>query len=264
MANTPNSFPNLEDILNQSRAIVNDAYNAGGGEILQDTAPFTLPYINSSLLEIQDKLGNNAEMSLMVDNFIVIGLEVVAVDPSLQTFIDVNGYHSLNSTGVAVLLDGALVLPTDLLSPEFLWERPSGSNLPFVQMSSPKEGLVSALQGPALNQWEWRQNAIWFRGATTLRDIRIRYRRLEANIAPGTDYTTIYVDFPGAANALAYLIAFRYVMSRNPDTSVLVRAEADRHLTNMLKRIVRAKQGIDYRRPAYNQMPMRNRNTYGR
>ena len=257
MAIVPNSFANMEDILNNTRAIVNDAYNAGAGEILTDTAPFTLQYINSSLLELQDRLGNNAVVSLMVDNFIVSSLEVVPTDPSLQTYIDVNGYWSLNSTGVPVLLDAALVLPVDLLSPEFLWERQTGSNLPFHPMRQPQEGLPSIQQGPTLNNWEWRGNAIWFNGATTLRDIRIRYRKQEANIAEGTDYTTIEVDLPGAANALAYLIGYRYVMSRNPETAQLMRAAADYHILQIIKRAVRQKQGIEYRRPSYGNQHQR-------
>ncbi len=329
MANVPNSFSNMEDILNNTRAIVNDAYNAGAGEILTDIAPFTLQYINSSLLELQDRLGNNAEVSLMIDNYIVSGLEAVNNNPTLQTSLGYNGYTGYTNTftitqvqvsganvvtvtclstsglvptmpvvisgltgatflngqtlivgtvtpttftaaftnatygptadsGLAInTLDPTLVLPPDLLSPEFLWERQTGQNLPFHPMRQPMEGLPSRLQGPTLNEWEWRNNAIWFIGATTLRDVRIRYRRLEANIPEGTDYTTVYVDLPGAANALAYLIGYRYVMSRNPETAQLMRAAADYHILQIIKRAVRQKQGIEYRRKDYGNQHQR-------
>jgi hypothetical protein len=256
MATVPNALSSLESILNTSRAVANDSYNAGAGEILTDTAPFTLPYINSSLQELQDRLRNNAVVVLTVDNYIISGLEVVPVDPSLQTFIDATGYYSLNSTGVPVLLDAALTLPIDITAPKFLWERPTGSNLPFVPMSQPTDGLVSYSQGPALGNWEWRSSpnggtAIWFRGATQVRDIRIRYQKAEAVVPAGSNYANIIVDLPGAANALSYLIAFRYVMSRNPETAPIVRAEADRHIREIIKTAVRQKQGTNYTRPAY-------------
>jgi len=248
MANTPNSFANLEDVMNLARSIVNDAYNAGAGEILKDSAPFTVPYINSSLAELQDRLENNAVVQLTVDNYIVSGLDpVVALDPSLQTSLDVNGYNGPWGT------DAALVLPVDLIAPEKLWERQTGSNLPFKEMTQPMEGLRSRSQAPELGQWEWRGNSLWFIGATTQRDVRVRYKKREAQIVAGTDFTTIFIDLPGAGNTLAYMIAYRYVMSRNPDTAPLVRAEVDRHVHEMIKRAVRQKQGIEFHRQPYGQ-----------
>lgn len=246
MAN-PTSFANMEDILNQSRAIVGDSYNSGAGEILTDTAPFTNSYINSSLQELQDRLRNNAVVTLTVDNYIISGLEAVGLDPSLQTYIDVNGYNSVSASGTAVI-DAALTLPVDMMVPQVVSECETGSGLPFTKMTQPMEGLASRNQQPALGQWEWRGNALWFNGATTIRDIKLRYQKQEANIIPGTDYTTVYVDLPGAGNALSYLIGLRYVMSRNPETAPILRAEADKYIREIIKTSVRQKQGISYQR----------------
>lgn len=320
----PNSFPNMEDILNNTRTIVNDAYNDGAGEVLTDSSPFTLPYINSSLLELQDRLGNNGEVSLINDNFIISGLEPVSNNPALQTNISVNGYSGYSNTfaisqvqvatnivtvtlpggttGIKVTmpmvisglttatylngqtlyvatvtsttftaifsfpdsgpttdtgtatntLDPTLALPVDLLSPEFLWERQTGSNLQFFPMRQPQEGLQSRFQGPDLKEWEWRSNQINFIGASTVRDIRIRYRQQQAQISPTvTDYSTIQIALPGALNALSYLIAYRYDMTRTKENVAIFKGLADYHILNMIKRGVRQRQGIEYRRPAY-------------
>ncbi len=263
MSTTPNALAVLEDIMNNARAIANDAYNGGAGEILTDTAPFTIQYINSSLQELQDRLENNAAVTLTVDNFIITGLEAVAgTDPSLQTFIDYSGYYSLNSSGVPILIDATKQLPDDLMVPQKLWERQTGSNLPFVPMTQPMEGLISMSQTPSFAQWELRESpnpgqgqAIWFRGATVNRDIRIRYQKREANVAAGSNFTNILIDLPGASNALAYLIAFRYVMSRNPDTAPIVRSQADYYIREIIKRVVRQKQGVQYQRQAYGGTP---------
>jgi hypothetical protein len=332
MSTTPNAFAILEDIMDNARAIANDAYNAGAGEILTDTAPFTISYINSSLQELQDRLENNAVVVLTVDNYIRSGLEPVnPTDPSVQTFLGFDGYGGytntfdisqvqvssnlvtvtcsnstlalkqnmpvvfsgltsatfLNGLTLTVInvssnsftaaltnapygptadtglvtntFDPTFTLPPDMMTPQFLWERQTGSNLPFVPMVQPMEGLQSRSQTPSFAQWEWRGNAIYFLGATTLRDIRLRYQKREANITAGTDFTTILIDLPGAYNALSYMIAFRYVMSRNPETAPLVGAQADKYIREIIKRTVRQKQGIQYFRASYDSNNGRNR-----
>jgi hypothetical protein len=322
---TPNSFANLEDIMMNARAISNESYNGGAGEVFTDTAPFTIQYINSSLNELQDRLENNAVVVLTVDNFILSGLEpILSPDPALQTFLSFDGYGGYTNTfnitqvqvttnvvtlttsntltgvlkptmpvtlsglvtatflnGVAAtvltvsphsftfaftnanygptgdsgvvtnILDPTLALPQDLMVVQEIYERQTGSNLPFVGMRQPMEGLQSRAQTTSFGQFELRGNNVYFSGSTTLRDVRLRYQKREAQVAAGTDFTAINIDLPGAGNALAYMIAFRYVMSRNPDTAPLVRAEADKYIREIIKRAVRQKQGIQYFRASY-------------
>ena len=257
MALVPNSFSNLEDIMNLARAKCNESYNGGAGEILTDTAPFTAPYINSALQDLQDRLENNAYVTLTVDNFQLLNIPAIVVDPSAQIFIDPSGCYLQNSVGIT-LLDATIVLPQDMMIPEMLSERQTGTNFPYVEMTENKRGLSSANQGPRFYVWELRRsanpnigNAIWFRGATEARDIRIRYKMREASIVAGTDFTTINIDLPGAGNALAHMIAYSYTASRNPETAPLLDAKAAYYIREIIKRTVKQKQSIDYSRPAY-------------
>jgi hypothetical protein len=202
------------------------------------------------LTELQDRLENNAVVQLVVDNFILSGLEpVLIVDPSVQTSLDFDGYN--NGTTV----DPAIFLPADLMIVEKMWERQTGSNLPFVPLHQPQEGLCSRNQWESFGEFELRGNAIWFPGATTPRDVRLRYKMREALIPAGADFTTIYIDLPGSLNTLAYMIAYRYVMSRNPETAPIVRLEVDRHIKEMIRRTTRQKQGIAYKRRPYGGNP---------
>ena len=332
MTTVSNSFVNLENVLNRTRVAINDAYNNGAGEVLTDSSPFTLPYVNSALAELQYRLGNNAEAALYVDNYIVSGLELIgSTNPALQTNLSVNGYSGYTNTftistvqvasnvvtvtipggttglvatmpvvisGLSVAtylngvtltistvtsttftapyfasnsgptsdsglatntLDPTLALPVDLLIPEFLWERQTGSNLPFHPMRQPQEGLQSRLQSVALHEWEWRDNAIYFIGAQTQRDVRIRYRRLEANLPAGTVYSNVSVDLPGSSEALAYLIAYYYDETRSPENAAIFLTRAEYHIMQMIKRGVRQRQGIEYRRRQYGNTGNRTR-----
>src|ERR1700685_3712288 len=115
LALIPNSFSNLEDIMNLARAKCNESYNAGAGEVFTDSAPFTVPYINSALQDLQDRLENNAVVTLIVDTLELLNLEAVTViDPSAQVFIDISGYYLQNSAGVT-LLDATIFLPQDMM-----------------------------------------------------------------------------------------------------------------------------------------------------
>jgi hypothetical protein len=70
-------------------------------------------------------------------------------------------------------------LPTDLLVPLRLWERPYGSSGDFVEMADLTNhgGLPSDPQGSALRFWEWRADGIYLLGATQDTQVRLRYRK---------------------------------------------------------------------------------------
>lgn len=253
----PNSFANLEAIMNNARAISNESYNDGAGEIFTDTAPFTVNYINSSLEELQDRLENNASITLLIDNVYLLNLAAIALDPTAQVFIDYTGYYLSNSQGVT-LIDGAITLPQDIMTLELVRERSSGSNQPMVPLTQLQGGLIPRAQGPMLNQFEWRASgvpgngdALWMLGATQIRDISLRYMKREAQVTAGTDFNTVNIDLTGSYNALSYMIASRYVASRNPEVAAGVETKAQYYIKECIKRVQRQKQSIQYIRSAY-------------
>lgn len=246
-------YANLEDVMNSARDLANDAYNAGAGEILTDDAPFTVGYINTSLDELQDRLENNASVTLTKDNFIVSGLNpVTTLDPSIQTNLSFTGYTGYNGSTI----NTGLVLPSDMMAPEVVTERQTGAGLPFVPMHQCMEGLPSRQQYEWLRDWVWQNDTLAFVGAIVPIDIRIRYRSRQPIVVANSimPFINVTINVLGCKRALAYLIAYRYVASRGagPDGNApMLRQEADAAILQLIRRITRQKQGIEYRRPRY-------------
>jgi len=64
--------------------------------------------------------------------------------------------------------------PANLLEPKTLWERAAGTQDTFVLMQ--EKGWEPELpQSSSLNYWNWRGDIIRFIGATTAREVKIRY-----------------------------------------------------------------------------------------
>jgi hypothetical protein len=140
------------------RSLLNDAQ----GNLFTDAV--LLPYANAAYRGVQRALANAGAGGFMTDNALLVVAAVSAVDASLQVAI----------TDATVPPNQ---LPTDLLAPLKLWERPSGSAQEFVEMADLTRhgGLPSEEQGAALSVWEWRADGLYFIGATQDTQIRLRY-----------------------------------------------------------------------------------------
>src|SRR5689334_24789622 len=79
-----------------ARSYVNDMYPGTGGtngRILTNSAPFTIPYINSALRTVNRKLRNEGVTYPIKDNVILNNLTpVITADPSVQVFVSFDGY----------------------------------------------------------------------------------------------------------------------------------------------------------------------------
>src|SRR2546425_9273715 len=85
------------------------------------TDPVLLPYLNSAYRKVQRALANIGQETFVVDDVLIVVPAVSAVDPSVQVVVN-------DSTAPPNQL------PTDLLVPEKLWERRSGSSDNFQEM----------------------------------------------------------------------------------------------------------------------------------
>src|SRR2546430_14200548 len=96
-------------------------------------------------------------------------------------------------------------LPPNLLEPLKIWERLSGSNDAFAEMDNKtySGGLASREQGERLLEWEWRGDGIYFIGATTDTQIRLRYRRSLDDLIDGTSAILVR----NAQESMAYFTA---------------------------------------------------------
>jgi hypothetical protein len=125
-----------------TRSLLNDAQ----GNLFTDTV--LLPYVNSAYRKVQRAIGNAGGGGFIQDDALLVVAAVTAVDTSLQVAIT-DATAPPNQ------------LPTDLIVPAKIWERPNGSTDDFLEMVdlSQHGGLPSRAQDITLSVWEWR-NAI--------------------------------------------------------------------------------------------------------
>lgn len=264
---SPN-LPSLETILNLVRAICNDSFagatnTPGEGQILTDSVtvsntsynnPFLLNLLNSAIRQLYRKLRNVGTPTLISDNYILEGIPVIdgsqgsaVADPTIQTYLDNNGYFD----GTQYWTD--FVLPADLLMPLLMWERSNGTNDTFIPMFQRTDGLPPQWQVDRLVNWEWRGDRLNFNGATTVRDIRLRYQAVFPTFfSANLNFSSTYVPIIDCEEFVACTTAAPIVRALgNPQAAADIRQEADVHLQDLRSEQVRRMQQKTYQRPGY-------------
>jgi hypothetical protein len=262
----PATYPILEDIMILARSLVLDTMpgatgTSGEGQILTDSAPFTIPMLNSSIRETYRELGNNGVATLIQDNIILTGITPVngplglaAVDPSVQVSITYAGYN--DGSGV---LNTSLKLAANVLSVLRMWERTNGTGNPFVPMLPTQFGLPSRNQTTMLGDWEYRQDGIYMCGATQTSDIRYRASvSLPAQISGnGSDFANLSVPILDCTDVIAYKMAAFYRAARAEGGDLTLaqdyRAKAKEQIDALILRQVRQQQATNYERIPYGE-----------
>jgi hypothetical protein len=151
------------------RSLLNDAQ----GNLFTDAV--LLPYVNSAYRKLQRALGNAGGGGFLTENVTLIVPALTAPDTSLQVSIT-DATPPPNQ------------LPTDLLLPSKLWERPNASTQDFIEMVDLTQhgGLPSRVQNVTLSVWEWRADGIYFLGATQDTQIRLRYLKAYPDLTDAT------------------------------------------------------------------------------
>jgi hypothetical protein len=253
-------YPLVSDIMLLARSHVNDTQPGlldvpGEGQILTNDpllSPFTLPFINSAIRTLHRDLELSGAPTVIRDNVIVSGLTPVngpqgigIPDSDIQTSLSYVGYD--DGTTVNTLV----VLPADVLAVEAISERQSGTGGLFIPMREVQAGISSRLQSSTLGVWETRGDAIYFPGALTPRDIRLRYYAVLPIVDPNSDFTQTSVTILDSCDALAYMIAALYSAARGGLGAGTLEAKATTEVTKIKAREIRRAQSVTYHRPAF-------------
>ncbi|HKT47193.1 MAG TPA: hypothetical protein VJP87_06675 [Candidatus Acidoferrales bacterium] len=168
------------------RSLLNDAQ----GNLFTDAV--LLPYLNSAYRKLQRAIGNGGGGGFIQDDALLVVPAVAQVDTSLQVSIT-DATAPPNQ------------LPTDLLLPLKLWERPNGSSDDFLEMVDLTRhgGLPSRAQDVTLSVWEWRADGLYFLGATQDTQIRLRYAKAYPDLTDATSPVLVR----NSQEALAYATA---------------------------------------------------------
>jgi len=281
----PSAYPYLEDVMLLARSLVNDTFpgqNAvpGEGQILTDSStisPFTIPFINSAIRTVYRKLGNSGVASLIQDGVILSALGPVnganglgSPDPATQVALTFSGYFDGTD------LDQDISLPANTLAVLKMWERSSGTESPFTEMTQSQFGLPSRNQTTAMGEWEWRGgvvdvdgtpvfgDGVYMVGCTEAIDLRLRLSvSLPAEVAgDGSGFDELQIPILDCTDAVAYYIAALYTAARGEDDpdvlgrSKIMRDAADGYTADLISRQIRQKQAVSYQREAYGSPTM--------
>jgi hypothetical protein len=137
-------------------------------------------------------------------------------------------------------------LPTDLLVPVKIWERPNSSTQDFVEMVdlSQHGGLPSRGQGLTLSVWEWRADGVYFLGATQDTQIRLRYLKAYPDFTDATSPVLVR----NAQEAIAYATAALAGWSRGSPLAEKWDEAASDALEDLIAAAVRREQQSARRR----------------
>jgi len=193
---------NLETAVNTARVRLLDAIQAISGDIVTDTAAFTLTAINGAWRRLQELLVNFGCPWLTIEAILSSVPLVTSADPGSQVSINWSNYFDGTNN------QAAPVLPQNLIVPIKLWERAHAGAGSFFPMDKLTDG-IPAIPKLAFNKnWEWLNGAIVMPGASQITDIRLRYSAFYADfVAPGTTaFNLQLIPIVRSLNAFAWLI----------------------------------------------------------
>lgn len=234
------AYPTIQEIFDQTRVLINDTFKGatstwGEGRVFTNDWTPNITTLNMALQALQRDLEDRGVKTTKEEIFLArlpalngpLGLAVP--DPSVQVYLDINGWWDgstlHNEFPSPSRPDGGPMLPLDMLMPLRIEERNAGSNLNYQLITEAENGLPSIYQTLSLGQWEWRGDAIYFNGALTEKDIRIRYRAtklpkfpkdLLAKLQPPQDFNNVYIPYSDTGDALAYRCAYIFSSARLP------------------------------------------------
>lgn len=176
------SFDDANSILNLCRVRLNDklpALFATGGKVLNETDATSHEAFNSGWRRMQENLPNEGFEFFNGDVVIFSIPKTTNMDPAATCQLGRNYFFDGTNYQTTP------VLPADLLTPLWISERPASSGgpnpFPFPDVNQPNmrcmtDGLQSRRKFQYNGQWEWRQETVFFPGAITTVDFRMRYR----------------------------------------------------------------------------------------
>src|SRR5258707_470894 len=170
------------------------------------------------------------------DDVLLVVTAVPSVDISVQVVIN-DATPSPNN------------LPQNLLEPLKIWERQNGTQEDFVEMINLtyQGGLPARQQDSRLIEWEWRSDGIYFIGALTDTQIRLRYRRSLDDLVDGN--STILIR--NSQEALAYYTASMAGASRGSPLAGTWETMAEDAKDKLVAAAVRQQQFSPRRRRPY-------------
>lgn len=224
------------------RSLVNDDGGGQdgpqGGIIATNNAPFTLPFLNSSIRWLYRKLRNIGDPALILDNYLLLGIPPLAnPNPAVQVSLGFLGYFNGFSSS------NEWTLPAGAMGVDRVWERASGTGLNFYPLTACPDGLAPRMQVASMREYEWRQNALWMPGALEAVDLRLRCKiALPPILGNNLDFATTYVPVLDADDAIVDRMLVYYARRFSPEQVPDANAASADSILELQKAVVRQAQ----------------------
>src|SRR5579863_587817 len=247
---SPGAFPTGSDPGQQLTQV-------GGGNLLaelNDDGSLCLRtqiIFNSAYRKFQKDLGNLGYRLLIGDNLIIPALPVNSnPDPATQSWLSWNGFFD------GTTFHSSPAMPADFAAPLKIRERLNGTNSLFIPMRCALDGLRNQFVRTVFDrQWEWRENALYLPGATSITDKQFRYTRFLPDLVQtvvGSVTTPWYyqlLPIPRCLSALAWYVAIEVAFPRGDGEGYAgARAEAMGEMELVFNDQARADQRTNNRR----------------
>lgn len=224
---------------------MNDAIQSIGGDILQNTQPFTQEMANMGWRALQEFLANlgfsRSKKPLVLTGFPAIQNAGVPSDPATQTQLTWQFYFDGTSYWYP---PNVQVLPQDMIMPLRIWERFTGSYLPFCPMEMSQDALPDWVKGPSNGMWLWENDTLYMPGATYPYDLRMEYAAFLPDFVT-TDTTPWYeqpVPIMRSEDALSWYICAEAAGPRKDLSAAEFVAKAESAARKIFNREVSMKQ----------------------
>lgn len=242
-------YPTVGDVLQLARVIVNDAFGPNGvdGDLLSSSQPYTPVLLKSAWEQLQDELADAGVDSLVKEIIIPNFPAVYTTDPAVTVYIDWDG--SWDGQTIYPVGDGNPALPYDLVITKSVWERPHGSGTSFTEVVPWDGGLPGGFQSERLRWYEWRNDKLWFKGATQAIDLKVSYLAY----LPDLEYDNNAYEVPimRSLRAMSYIVASEYARPRGAAVADNLYAMAEAEIAKIANRTARRKAVITYRRKPF-------------
>lgn len=203
-------YDTLETVVTMARVRLNDAIQSINGEVLTDTAGFTLYVINVAWRRLQQLLVNYNTSIFQLETALSNVPAFVGTDQGVRVWFNFVNYFDGNA------LQTAPVFPQNFISPLSLWERVHGGTGNYFPMDQVVNGLPTTTRKSLNGLWEWRGETIYMPGATGTTDILMQYCGFLADfVAPGTTAFSLQpVPIMRCADPFAWFIVSEMARSR--------------------------------------------------
>lgn len=251
---TTPGYDTADTALNFARASANDAGFSIAGSPLQlgDTAPATFTFLNLGWRRLQVVMTNNG-IGTFVKTQVITNVPVVGTtDPGLFCYL--NFYGFFDGVNFFPPQFGGTIIPSDMVCPLRLWERPSGQQKPFMPMYQAHDGLTQRGKSLYLTEWNWETDQINLIGATQVMDLQLRYNSWLADIVPDTNgLGTNPIPLLRAGPALGAFTAAAYALSRGAPAAETLFTMGDEHVKQMMTTTQRMKQRGSHRKQPFSR-----------